>query len=34
MSKNLKNVIHNIMEENAMENIVIFTNHLKIDGRI
>ena len=34
MSKNLKDAIQNIMEENSTENIVIFTNHLKIDGRI
>ena len=34
MSKNLSDAILNIMKENAAQDIVIFTNHLKIDGPI
>lgn len=34
MSKNLADTIQHIMKENAAENIVIFTSHLKIDGTI
>lgn len=34
MSKNLSDAILNIMKENAAQDIVIFTNHLKIDGTI
>ena len=34
MSKNLSEAIQNIMKENSSENIVIFTNHLKINGPV